>query len=185
MKVIWKDPEVERTDIFRLYGELRIAKNKKWFTGSKKQKKPWYKYGPPHEIKYGVCKNNRFTFFLLRKEDDPQTCWVHQQIPNGQHKAKWDPGNRWWKHSFKVPVKESAYGVQMRGLCIERVLTSWIFRKRYRKNKAAIKIQRWYKAIFPLRLFKRAKAHWESSQGYEPTKVTGAIHDPDRKPGDE
>lgn len=161
MKVIWKDPEVERTVIYRTHGRLMVEKSRKWFKGPTKRKKPWYKYSAPSKLEYGVCRRNRGGFRVLTLDDDPIDCWVTNTFGSYRHKAKWCPELRMWRHTIKVPKKDG-YRIQMMGLCIERVLTNWVLRRRRRRNQAAAKIQRCWKKNFPRIIFKQAKAHWEA-----------------------
>lgn len=171
MKVLWTLPDVERNFYVRAWEEeLEIKKTTVWYKGPKNKK--WWKI-KRDRVEYYDCYTRRKGFRGPEEGILPcsRSCYWSTSIKRWRHKqvCTWSKEHSNWIR-------------QEKGLCIDRNLTSWMFRYRYRRNKAATTIQRWYKAIFPFRLFKRAKAHFNSYVNYEP-RPAKIVQDPSREAG--
>lgn len=186
MKVIFGKPFLRRTTFFRRRRtkELSIQHTFKWYTGTtpknKKKKRQWW-ISPssgnktfwipcPYGIRTGCGTRKRIG---LPYEKNCSNLKAPGQKPKFCHPLTWD-----------YEPKDFQWRLQESSLCIERNLTSWIFRWRYRRNKAATLIQNWYRGLFMFRLFKRAKASFHSYASYEPARIE-TVCDPTREPGDE
>lgn len=172
MKVLWKLPDVERTWYSRGWNdEIKIWKSTRWYIGPKQNK--WWLH-PNVRALYCDCPT-RGTHPFTTIFDLP-VCY--------NDTCHWSSGLGKWRHknTQRSAHVDVAWVCQQTGLCIERNLTSWVFRWRYRRTKAAIKIQRWYKGMYYFRCYKRAKAHFNSYLDYEP-KPTSIVQDPNREAG--
>lgn len=164
MKVVFGPPFVRRTTFFRRARTktLEIQHTYKWYTGTtpknkKKKRQWWISPGSGNKIFWVPCPYGITNGCVRRRQIGIPH---HPDCTNRKGPGK--------KPRFCHPLtwqyepKDFQWRLQESSLCIERNLTSWIFRRRYRRNKAATLIQNWYRGLFMFRLFKRAKSHWNS-----------------------
>ena len=175
MKVVWKLPDVERTWYCRdsVNNKLKVWKRTRWYAGPKNTK--WWHHKGQRVEYYDCYVRRNFSNNNVFNLPDCSNVYCYWSTKLGK-----------WRHKtvLKYTGVDVGWVYQQQGLCIERNLTSWVFRWRYRRTNAAIKIQRWYKGMYDFRCYKRAKAHFNSYLNYEPTSI-GCVRDPNRKAGEE
>lgn len=161
MKLIPSEIQVQRTiyqrGTSRFEPSLLIYKTVNWYTSKAPffSKKKWWQRGEKIAVRYKDCPKVNYEG-NIPKTPCHGNCYISKALNKRRHRV-----------FLYAQVGDAGWRAQMRGLCIERNLQSWVFRHRYRKkrNAAALKIQKWWKIHFPKLIFKQAKAHWNSLHG--------------------
>ena len=112
MKVIFELPKIERMWLSR-NPDLKVHKTTKWLKVPKK-KGQWWKIGGSYSIYFDCYLGTGCPF---------RGCYYSDRLGKWRHKETYRSSSHYY-----------SYYNQQQGLCIERNLTSWIFRWRYEGN---------------------------------------------------
>jgi hypothetical protein len=160
-KVVFTRPDVKRLALIRPWrGSLLASLVSRWFKGpNRKKRSQWWKKPNNYRVYARCCRRPPVRSPMDDVEPTPGV--YHPRCFKGCYWSS-QKGCYMHRHVFYRRQESLTWRSQERDLCIQRCLTSWIFRHRYRRAKAATKIARWWRPMVDRLIFRAARRHWYS-----------------------